>query len=304
MDLNQLRHFALVVQHGGFSAAERETQIPKAKLSRHIMDLEERVGVRLLQRSTRRLALTEAGRVFYEHCAAMVEQASAGIEALEQLRSEPAGVVRISCPPMMAQIHMHSIVDFMRQYPKVRIEVLAGDRIPDLLEDRIDIALHVYEFKQHPDLIMRRIRASRFMLVASPRYLTSRKAPEHPRELVDHELIGNLSQGREQTWELCVEGGNPTKFPVQPRLQIPETTLQHFAALHGAGVALLPMRAVWSDLIGGTLQRVAPLWSTPEFQINIGYLSRRGMLPAVRKLVDHLIERIELNIQDFKRQTG
>jgi DNA-binding transcriptional LysR family regulator len=302
MDFNQLRHFALVVQHGGFSAAEREAQIPKAKLSRHVMELEEGLGVRLLQRSTRRLALTEAGRIFYEHCAAMVEQASAGLTALEQLRSEPAGVVRVSCPNMMAQIHMQSLADFMRLYPKVRIELLCSDRIPDLIEERIDIALHVRELEQSPDLVMRRIRASRFILVASPRYLASRQMPQHPSELSGHDTIGDLAQGREQTWEMTAADGSSTQVTVQPRLLISETTLQNLAALNGAGVARLPLRAVWNALADGSLQRVARDWASPEFHINIAYLSRRGMLPAVRMLVDHLLERISLTIEEFRRQ--
>lgn len=304
MDLNQLRHFALVVQHGGFSAAEREAQIPKAKLSRHVMELEERLGVRLLQRSTRRLALTEAGRIFYEHCAAMLEQASAGLEALEQMRSEPVGVVRVSCPSMMAQIHMPTIADFMRLYPKVRVELQCSEGAPDLIEDRIDIAMHVRDLEQHPDLVIRRLRASRFLLVASPRYLTSHQAPQHPAQLAEHDTIGDLARGREQTWELSATDGSSTKVAVQPRLLISDTTLQHLAAVSGAGVALLPLRAVWNALGDGTLQRVAQEWATPEFHINVAYLSRRGMLPAVRMLMDHLVERLALTIEDFRRQTG
>lgn len=303
MDLNRLRHFALVIQHGGFSAAARETRVPKAKLSRHVMELEEHLGVRLLQRSTRRLALTEAGRIFYEHCAAMVEQASAGLDALEQLRIEPAGLVRLWCPHTIAQIHMPTLTDFMRLYPKLRIEVHSGDRIPDLIEDRIDVALHVFDFKPHSDLVVRRIRASYFLLVASPRYLASRPLPEHPEDLTGHDLIGNLSQGPEDTWDLQSAGGREYTLKVRPRLLITDTSLQHLAAVNGAGIALLPMRVVWGDLVDGTLQRVAPGWTTKEFQINVAYLSRRGMLPAVRKLVDHLVERIEFNVQDFKRQT-
>lgn len=303
MDLNQLRHFALVVQNGGFSAAGRAAQIPKAKLSRHVMDLEERLGVRLLQRSTRRLALTEAGRILYEHCAAMVEQASAGLEALDQLRSEPVGIVRVACPNMMAQFNMQAFADFMRLYPKVRIELLCSDRIPDLIEDRVDVAVHVRELGQQPDLVVRQIRAKhgRFLLVASPRYLASRQAPDHPAELAGHDTIG---ESRELIWDLSAADGSSAKVTVQPRLVIPEHSLQYVAALTGAGVALLPMRAVWSALAEGTLQRVARQWTTAEFRINVAYLSRRGMLPAVRMLVDHLLERIELNVEDFRRQTG
>jgi DNA-binding transcriptional LysR family regulator len=304
MDLNQLRHFALVVQHGGFSAAEREAHIPKAKLSRHVMELEERVGVRLLQRSTRRLALTEAGRLFYEHCSAMIEEASAGLEALEQLRSEPVGIVRVSCPNMMAHIHAQTIADFMRLYPKVRIELLCTDRIPDLIEDRIDIALHVRGFETNPDLVTRRIRASRFMLVASPRYLASHPVPEHPADLIEHDTIGELAQGREQTWELVASDGRTAKVSVQPRLLISDHMVQQLAAVGGAGVALLPLRAVWGALADGTLQRVAKEWATPEFDIHVAYLSRRGMLPAVRTLVDFLVERIALTVEDFLRRAG
>jgi len=305
MDLNQLRHFALVVQHGGFSAAEREAHIPKAKLSRHVMELEDQVGVRLLQRSTRRLALTEAGRIFYEHCAAMVEQASAGLQALEQLRSEPVGTVRVSCPNMMAHLHAQTVADFMRMYPKVRIELVCTDRVPDLIEDRIDIALHVRELeRQYPDLIARRIRASRFLLVASPRYLASRSVPEQPAELTEHDTIGELALGREQNWGLSTSDGRTATVSVQPRLLVGDYMVLHLAARGGAGVALLPLRAVWSDLAEGTLQRVAKEWATAEFQIHIAYLSRRGMLPAVRTLVDYLVERISLTVEDFLRRAG
>jgi DNA-binding transcriptional LysR family regulator len=304
MDLNQLRHFALVVQHGGFSAAEREAHIPKAKLSRHVMELEERVGVRLLQRSTRRLALTEAGRIFYEHCAAMIEQASVGLQALEQLRSEPVGTVRVSCPHMMAHIHAQTVADFMRLYPKVRIELICSDRLPDLIEDRIDIALHVREFEKYPDLVVRRIKASSFLLVASPRYLTSRSVPEHPSELAEHDTVGELAQGREQTWELITSDGRAAKVSVQPRLLTGDHMVQHLAALGGVGVALLPLRAVWAALAEGTLQRVAKEWATPALHIHVAYLSRRGMLPAVRTLVDYLVERISLAVEDFLRRAG
>lgn len=304
MDLNQLRHFALVVEHGGFSSAEREAHIPKAKLSRHVMDLEERLGVRLLQRSTRRLALTEAGRVFYEHCAAMVEQASAGLQALEQLRSEPVGTVRVSCPNLMAHIHMQSIADFMCVYPKVRIELVCSDRIPDLIEDRIDIALHVLDFDKYPDLVMRRIHASRFLLVASPRYLTSHPALEHPEQLVEHDTIGNLNAGRDQTWELSASDGRSAKVSVQPRLLISDSTMHSLAAIGGAGVAFVPLRAVWSALTEGTLRRLLNEWSSPPHYINVAYLSRRGMLPAVRMLVDHLVERVSVTVDEFRRQAG
>ena len=122
LDLNDLHYFALIVEHGGFSAAERHAHITKSKLSRRVALLEERLGVRLLQRSTRRLALTEAGRAFHEHCAAMVVEAEAARQAVDQLRSEPAGRVRMSCPTVMAQFYVARLVaEFMRRHPKVSV---------------------------------------------------------------------------------------------------------------------------------------------------------------------------------------
>src|SRR5579871_6008449 len=159
MDFNDLRYFALIVDHGGFSAAERVTRITKSKLSRRVALLEERIGARLLQRSTRRLALTEAGRVFYEHCAAMIVEADAARDAVEQLRSEPSGTIRMTCPMSMAQFYVVRIVgEYMRQYPKVRIELDATDRVVNLVEERVDLALRArFGSVMEPGLVARRL---------------------------------------------------------------------------------------------------------------------------------------------------
>ena len=130
MDLNDLQYFALIVEHGGYTAAERVTHVHRSKLSRRIAQLEERLGVRLLHRTTRRLALTEAGRAFYEHCAAMLVEAEAARDAVDQLRSEPVGNVRVSCPTIMAQFYMAQLIsDFMVAHPKVRVELDSTDRL-------------------------------------------------------------------------------------------------------------------------------------------------------------------------------
>src|SRR3954468_23297171 len=169
MDLNDLRYFALIVDNGGFTAAERITRITKSKLSRRIALLEEQIGVRLLQRSTRRLALTEAGKVFYDHCAAMIVEADAAREAVEQLRSEPSGTIRMTCPVSMAQFYVARIVaEYMREYPKVRVELDATDRVVNLLEERVDLALRArFGSITEPGLIARRLASGRLIMVAS-----------------------------------------------------------------------------------------------------------------------------------------
>jgi DNA-binding transcriptional LysR family regulator len=290
VDLNDLRYFALVVEHGGFSAAERHAHITKSKLSRRVQLLEERLGARLLQRSTRRLTLTEAGRIFYEHCAAMLVEADAARLAVDQLRSEPAGTVRLTCPQMLAQFYvLKMLADFMRLYPKVRVELASNDRPVNLIEERFDIALQPREGSvDDSSLVTRRIASGRFVLVASPAYLADRPPIEEPLQLSRHDTIGALRDGAEQRWALAATDGRPAEVSLRPRFLCADYSMQHQAALGGVGVALLPLRAVWFALRDGTLVHVAKDWSATELAIYLVFVGRRGMLPSVRALIDHL----------------
>ena len=294
MDLNDLRYFALIVEHGGFSAAERLTHITKSKLSRRIALLEERLGVRLFQRSTRRLALTEAGRAFYEHCAAMVVEAEAATQAMELLRSEPTGTVRLTCPLAMAQSYVARLVaGFMREYPKVRVELDATDRTVNLIDERFDVALRVRDAGlRDAGLTARRIASGRLVLVASPSYAETLGDAESPEQLAQYDTIGALADGAEQTWSLVSSDGRSTKVQHRPRLLCSDFILQYQATLEGVGIGLLPLRVAWGNLKDGKLVRVAKDWGTPEQDIHLVFASRRGMLPSVRALVDYLVLRV------------
>ncbi|MDR3417648.1 MAG: LysR substrate-binding domain-containing protein [Nevskia sp.] len=300
MDLNDLRYFALIVEHGGFSAAERHAHITKSKLSRRVALLEDRLGVRLLQRSTRKLALTEAGRAFYEHCAAMVVEADAARQAVEQLRSEPAGTVRLTCPSVMAQLYVTRLVaDFMRLHPKVRVELDSSDRIASLLEEGIDIALRPLDLGlSEPGLVARRVTSGRLVLTASPGYAASRPSLEEPAQLAQHDTIGALRDGPEQSWTLTAGDGRTARVPLRPRFLGTDFIVQYEAARGGVGVALLPLRQVWRGLKDGSLVHVAKDWGTPEQGIHVVFPSRRGMLPSVRALIDYLAERMPTAMAD------
>lgn len=292
MDLNDLRYFALIVEHGGFSAAERYAHITKSKLSRRVQLLEESLGIRLLQRSTRRITLTEAGRMFYVHCAAMLVEADAAKQAVEQLRSEPAGTVRLTCPQMLAQMSvMRMVADFMRLYPKVRVELESNDRPVNLIEERFDIAVQPHQTTlDDSSLVTRRIASGRFVLVASPTYVGDKPLIEEPQQLARHHTIGSLRDGPEQNWTFVAADGRPTEVVVRPRFLCSDYSMQYQAALGGVGVALLPLRAVWSGLKNGTLVHVAKEWSATELSLYLVFVGRRGMLPSVRALIDYLLE--------------
>jgi DNA-binding transcriptional LysR family regulator len=294
MDLNDLRFFALIVEHGGFSAAERASKITKSKLSRRVALLEDRLGARLLQRSTRRLALTEAGRVFYEHCAAMVIEADAAQQAVDLLRSEPSGNVRMTCPTAIVQFYVARLVsEFMRRYPKVRIELDSSDRTVNLIEERIDVALRARDSGLHdPGLTARRIASGRLVLVASAEYMKDRPMIDEPALLAGFDTIGITHEGAEQRWSLVSRDGKPVKVANRPRLLCSDMTVEYQAMLNGVGIALLPLRVVWRGLEDGSLVRIAKDWATPEQDIHLVFANRRGMLPSVRALIDFLVERI------------
>jgi DNA-binding transcriptional LysR family regulator len=296
MDLNDLRFFALIVEHGGFSAAERHAHITKSKLSRRVQLLEENLGVRLLQRSTRRLRPTEAGRIFYEHCAAMLVEADAARLAVDQLRSEPAGTVRLTCPQMLAQFSvMKMLADFMRLHPKVRVELESNDRPVNLIEERFDIALQPREGSlDDSSLVTRRIASGRFVLVASPAYLDGKPPLDEPQQLTRHDTIGALRDGAEQRWALVATDGRPSEVALRPRFLCSDYSMQYQAVLGGVGVALLPLRAVWSGLKDGNVTHVAKEWSVTELSIYLTFVGRRGMLPSVRALIDYLVANMSM----------
>lgn len=294
MDLNDLRYFALIVEHGGFSAAERVTHITKSKLSRRVSLLEEHMGVRLIQRSTRRLSLTEAGQAFYQHCAAMMVEADAARLAVEQLRAAPSGTVRMTCPVAIAQFHLARIVaDYMRQQPNVRVEIDSTDRLVNLIEERVDVALRVRDVGlEDPSLISRRIASGRMVLVASPAYLAGREPIDEPGQVPAQHTISGLRDGAEQSWNLVATDGRTARLQHRPRLLCSDYTVQLEGVTGGVGIALLPLRIAWRGLESGALVRVAKDWATAEQSIHLVYVSRRGMLPSVRSLVEHLVQHI------------
>jgi len=168
-DLNDLAYFAEVVSHGGFAAAGRALREPKSKLSRRVAGLEERLGLRLIERSSRRFRVTDIGQAFYERCKAIQLEAERAEALVKQARSEPHGLIRFSCPTGMIELISSLVGDFLRQYPKVRLQLLATDRPVDLIGERIDLALRVrVALTSDAELTMRSLGSSTRILVACP----------------------------------------------------------------------------------------------------------------------------------------
>jgi len=293
-DLNDLYFFAAVVEHGGFSAAGRALGVPKSRLSKRVAQLEDRLGVRLLQRTTRRFVVTEVGERFYAHCRAVLEEARAAQEAVDELRAEPRGVVRLSCPVSLTQtILAHVLPDFMAQYPRLQVRVLSSDRRVDLLGEGYDVAIRVRsKLDTDANMVVRSFGQSRVLPVASPALLDALGRPGHPDELAKLPALSMQEHEGPQTWELIDAAGERVSVEVQARLICGDFAVLLEAARRGIGVTLLPEFVCAPAVARGELEVLLREWSAPEGTMHFIYPSRRGMLPGVRALVDFLAERL------------
>ncbi|RJS93678.1 LysR family transcriptional regulator [Salinisphaera sp. Q1T1-3] len=194
-DLNDLTYFAAVVAHGGFSAAARVMGVPKSRVSRRVAALEKRLGVRLIERSTRRFSVTAVGREVQAHALAALDQADAVEAAAARVTAEPRGLVRIGCPLGVERLLAERLPELMRRYPRLRVQVMVGNRRLDLIEERIDVALRVREtLDGDADVVIRQLARGHACLVASPALLDERDPPSIPAELATWPTISQSEQ--------------------------------------------------------------------------------------------------------------
>lgn len=293
-DLNDLHLFVAIVDHGGFSAAARALAQPKSRLSKRIAHLEDRLGVRLLQRTTRRVVVTEVGERFLVHCRAMLEEARAAHEAVEALRSEPRGLVRVSCPIPLAQVLAPIVAEFLASHPQVSVRLAATNRRVDLLGEGIDVAVRVRDrLDDDGSLIVRRIGASRRLFVASPALLDRLGRPDTPQALAKLPALSMFEHENAQVWTLHGADGQRAQVEMGARLICGEFPVLLESAIRGLGVAMLPDWQCLDALRAGTLEVVLQAWQLEQGILHFVYPSRRGLLPAVRAFVDHLAAGLE-----------
>jgi DNA-binding transcriptional LysR family regulator len=290
-DLNALFYFSKVVEYGGFSATQRATGIPKSRLSRRMAELEKELGVRLLQRNTRRLSLTDAGKLFHEHCRAMMVEAESAIDTVLTLKSSPRGVVRVSCPVTASQILLSPVVPgFLQRCPEVTLRVQVTNRVIDLFEDDVDLALRVRSFVDDTaGLILQRFWTTPQYLVAA-KSLLNRHRPATLEGLRKLPTLDLSPRDGRHVWHLKAPDGRSHQYVHQPRLITDDMESPRQAALAGQGAAALPEVVCGLDLSSGNLVMVLPGWTLPKHQLYAAFLSRRGLMPAVKHFLDYLSE--------------
>jgi DNA-binding transcriptional LysR family regulator len=280
--------FASVVEHGGFAAAGRAMRMPKSKLSRRIAGLEDRLGVRLIERSTRRFRVTEVGQALYDQCRRIVLEVERARAVTAEAAGEPHGEVRFSCPNGLVEPLSACLPIFLERYPKVNLQIIATDRSVDLIRDRIDVALRVRtSLETDAELTMRNLTRSRRILVASPK-LANQVTGSGIELLRMLPTLSSTSERGEVTWNLVGPDSALFDFRHQPRLRCEEFGALRAAASASLGVALLPDHVCWSDLDAGRLVRLFPDWHAQVGIVHLVFTTRRGLPPAVRALIDHL----------------
>lgn len=292
-DLNDLYYFVQVVDHGGFAPAGRALGIPKSKLSRRIALLEERLDARLIQRSTRRFAVTEIGQTYYAHCKAMLVEADAAEDAIALTHSEPCGIVRMSCPVALLDTRIADMVSaFMVAYPRVQIHLEETNRRVDVLGEGIDIAIRVRPPPlDDSDLVMRVLADRGQCLVASPRLLKEAGTPRAPADLAGLPSMDLGTPQNEHVWHLIGPDAAKVAIHHQPRFITQGMFALRTAAIAGVGIVQLPQMMTLDHIKRGELVRVLPDWAPRREIIHAVFASRRGLLPSVRALVDFLVER-------------
>lgn len=287
-DLNDLYYFVQVVDHGGFATAGRALGIQKSKLSRRMQVLEERLGVRLLNRSSRRFSVTEIGREYYDRCVAMLVEAEAADQLIAETRAEPRGVIRVSCPIALLNFQFGALfARFMLANPAIEIHLEATNRRVDVMAEGFDIAIRVRFPPLEPtELVMRRLDESTQCLVASPGLISG---PLHsPADLAGLPSLDLGPARRDHQWQLEAHEGRTAAVPHHPRLVTDDIAALREAAIAGVGIVQLPTLMIWRDVAEGRLIHVLPEWRPRAGIVHAVFPSRRGLLPSIRTLLDYL----------------
>ena len=289
MDLNEILVFARVVHAGSFTAAARELGMPKSTVSRKVSELEERLGSRLLQRTTRKLSLTDVGRTYYDYSARIVGELEEAERAVSSLQATPRGLLRVTAPVNVAFLGP-IVSDYLKRYPEVRLDLFCTGRHVDLVEERFDLGIRAGTLADST-LIARGLGIVSWILVAAPAYLKKRGRPRSPDDLKKHDCL-LFGVGIESAGVRLENGDKSLPVALAPRLMVSDMDVLHAVASAGLGIALLPAYRCGDDLRAKRLERVLGDWNAPSTPVHVVYPSVRHVSPKVKSFVDHLQERM------------
>jgi len=303
-DLNNILYFAKIVEHGSLSAAADALGVAKSVLSQHLAKLEADLGVRLIQRTTRKLQVTDVGRRYYERCRAVLVEVERAGSVIDDAREVPRGRVRVTCPLNFAQVFMAPLLaEFMAQHAEVEVVLDISNAEIDMIAEGYDLALRIVPCIKSSSLIVRSFTLSRHRLVASPEFVRKHGRPRLPADLRDLPSVGGAlpaAPGGRHQWQLSGPGKTQT-VTYHPRLLSEDLFVLKEAVLSGVGMAELPRSVCADELADGRLVELLPKWQLPEMNLYAVYPSRNGHTLAVRMLIDYLTSNLQSFIESIAR---
>ncbi len=290
MDFASLQAFVKVVQTGSFTRAAEVLHTQKARLSRVVSRLERELSVRLLERSTRSLSLTEAGREFFERAHAILASVDDARQAMQRIHGEPQGTLRLTCGVEFGLVAVSGwIADYLEAFPQVQVEADFSNRVVDIVHEGFDLAVRVGPLADS-SLAARRLGLLNYGLYASADYVRRHGQPSSPHELGAHPLVTYSGVSPQGHWQL-VRDGEPHPVPLSPRLRVNTSLAARDALQRGLGIGLLPRRVAETAGPANPLRRVLPDWAAPEVPVHAVFASARYLTPKVRAFIDLAADR-------------
>ena len=286
---HEMRVFAAVVEAGSFVGAAEAIDMSKAAVSRHVAELEARLGVRLLRRTTRKLSLTDEGGIFHARCRELLADLDEAEAEITSRSGQAAGQLKVNVPVTFGVMHLAPLwAEFMASNPAVVLDVTLADRLVDLVEEGYDLAVRIARLPSS-SLISRRLASTRMVLCASPGYLREHGAPSHPSELADHAVMAYSLLSTGDQWEFDGPGGR-VAVKVSARMRTNSGDTCRAVAIQSGGVVLQPSFMVGDDLRSGALVELLPQYRAATLDVCAVYPTRKHVSPKVRLLIDFLVD--------------
>lgn len=299
MDLNEISIFLKVIQKGSFSQAAKAMGLPNSTVSHKVSMLERRLGVTLIQRTTRKLLVTPAGESYYKRCLQGLEEIKAAEQELATIKGEPQGLLKITAPAELGSGILPVVISkYMEKNPKVSVEVLLTDRMVDLLGESVDLAIRAGELKDS-SLIAKKIGSAYFVPVATAKYLKTKGAPVHPKDLIKHKCLTFTPLGVD-SWKLIGPKGASIMAPLSCTVNSNHLEMLKLMALMDDGIAFLPSSLIYSEVKSGKLIRVLPEWRGTTAPVHFVYPAQRFVTPKLSSFMEQTFNEFKKNFEAFE----
>lgn len=291
--LFQIEFFVQVAELGSLTKAAEKLEMSNAAASRTLLALEERLGARLVERTTRRLWLTEVGQIFYRRCSAMLSEIAEAEAEVNEATLQPTGTLHVTSSVSFSMLHIApALPEFQRRYPLLKVQITAANRYFDFIEAGIDVAIRTREYESDSNITVRKLSRTWRVMAASPGYLAANGVPKHPDDLKSHRmLIYNLA--KDPTVLHLSRGDEHRDVEISSAVDSNEGQVIVSTGLAGLGILIQPLYIIHDEIVAGRLVPVLLDWALPPLTINIAYQSRRHLPAKIRVFTDYLVERFE-----------